>query len=150
MVAEISLARQSVRAGIVLADLNGHPSAAAGLASEASVAGGADRDRTEPVLGESPIDRVRAILHEARNHFPELGEADVCLQAGARGERFFFALCKYLPARHGIRVRALAVEVMGDRRRWGDNHRWRRCSPASQCAAFRRLRSKMCNQKKPL
>jgi hypothetical protein len=147
MVAGISLARQYVRAGFVLADLDDHPSAAAALASEASIAGGADLDRTEPVLGESPIDRIRAILHEARNRFPELREADVCLRTGARRERFFFALCEYLPARHGIRVRALAV---GDRRSRGDNHRWRRCSSASQCAASRRLLSKMCNQKKPL
>jgi len=94
MVAGIRLARQYVRAGFVLADLNDHPYAAAGLASEASVAGGADRDRTEPVLGESPIDRIRAILQAARNHFPELGEADVCLRAGARGERSFLRLVR--------------------------------------------------------
>jgi hypothetical protein len=94
MVAGISLVRQYVRAGFVLADLNDHPSRAAGLASEASVAGGADRDRTEPVPGESPIDRIRAILHEARNHFPELGAADVCFRAGARGERFFLCLVR--------------------------------------------------------
>jgi hypothetical protein len=38
-------------------------------------AAGTDRDRAEPVPGESPVDRIRTIMHEARNYFPELEDA---------------------------------------------------------------------------
>ncbi len=95
-------------------------------AREASEAGaGTDRDRAEPVPGESPIDRIRAIMHEARNHFPELEDAAETLTAELEpaGNSLYFALCEHLRARHGIRVRALPAEVMGDRLRWYDHHR---------------------------
>ena len=42
--------------------------AAAREASEAGVAAGTDCDRAEPVPGESPVDRIRTIMHEARNN----------------------------------------------------------------------------------
>ncbi|HEX3496233.1 MAG TPA: short-chain fatty acyl-CoA regulator family protein [Methylocella sp.] len=98
---------------------------AAREATEAGVAGGADRDRTEPVLGESPIDRVRAILHEARNYFPELEEAaeTFASELALNGSDLFAALCEQLRARHGIRVRALPVDVMADRLCRYDHHR---------------------------
>ena len=45
-------------------------------AREASEAGaGADRDRAAPIPGDNPVDRVRAILQEARNHFADLEDA---------------------------------------------------------------------------
>ncbi len=99
--------------------------AAAREASEADVAAGTDRDRAEPVPGESPIDRIRIIMHEARNHFPELEDAAETFAAelALAGNGLYFALCEHLRARHGIRVRALPVEVMGDRLRWYDHHR---------------------------
>jgi XRE family transcriptional regulator, fatty acid utilization regulator len=95
-------------------------------AREASEAGaGADRDRAEPVPGDSPVDRIRAILQEARNHFPDLEDAAETLAAELEpaGNGLYFALCEHLRARHGIRVRALPAEVMGDRLRWYDHHR---------------------------
>jgi predicted transcriptional regulator/transcriptional regulator with XRE-family HTH domain len=94
-------------------------------ASEAGVFSGGDRDRAEPLLGESPIEKVRGILQEARNHFPDLDEAAesfaATLPQDAQG--LFSPLVEYLRARHGIRVRALPLEVMGDRLRWYDHHR---------------------------
>jgi predicted transcriptional regulator/plasmid maintenance system antidote protein VapI len=99
--------------------------AAAREATEAGVAAGTDRDRAESVLGESPIDRIRAILHEARNHFPDLEEEaeSFASEMALAGNDLFFALGEHLRARHGIRVRILPLEVMGDRLRWYDHHR---------------------------
>ncbi len=98
---------------------------AAREASEAGVFSGADRDRAEPLLGESPIDRIRGTLQEARNHFPDLEEAAEAFAASlpVATNGLFFALTDYLRARYGIRVRALPLEVMGDRLRWYDHHR---------------------------
>lgn len=97
---------------------------AAREASEAAAAG-SDRDRAGPVPGESPVDRVRAILQDARNHFPDLEDAAETLAAelALEGNGLYFALCEHLRVRHGIRVRALPAEVMGDRLRWYDHHR---------------------------
>jgi predicted transcriptional regulator/DNA-binding XRE family transcriptional regulator len=99
--------------------------AAAREAGEAGVLAGGDRDRAEARLGDSPIDRIRSILQEARNHFPELEEAAEGLAAdlGAGGQELFLAASERLRARHGIRVRVLPLEVMGDRLRWFDPHR---------------------------
>jgi XRE family transcriptional regulator, fatty acid utilization regulator len=99
--------------------------AAAREASEAGVTTGPDRDRAEPVLGESPIDRIRAILHEARNHFPELEEAaEPCAaELALAGIDLFHALSEHLRARHGIRVRILPLDVMSGRLRSYDHHR---------------------------
>ncbi|HYP57543.1 MAG TPA: short-chain fatty acyl-CoA regulator family protein, partial [Beijerinckia sp.] len=94
-------------------------------ASEAGAFVSTDPDRAESPLGESPIDRVRTILHEARNHFPELEEAaeSFAAEMALTGHELFYALSEYLRARQGIRVRALPLEVMGDRLRWYDHHR---------------------------
>jgi predicted transcriptional regulator/DNA-binding XRE family transcriptional regulator len=99
--------------------------AAAREASEAGVFAGADRDRAEPLLGESPIDRLRSILQEARNHFPELEALAETFASNLAlgGHDLFFSLCEHLRSRHGVRVRALPVEVMGDRLRSYDHHR---------------------------
>ncbi len=90
---------------------------------EGFVAG--DPDRAEPHLHENPIDRVRAILHEARNHIPQLDEAAETLAAdlALAGHDLFFAISEHLRTRHGIRVRVMPLDVMSDRLRWYDHHR---------------------------
>ena len=99
--------------------------AAAREASEAGVFAGPDRDRAEPVLSESPIDRLRAILHDARNHFAELEQAaeTAAAELASLDDDLFLALGEHLRARHGIRVRILPLDVMSDRLRWYDHHR---------------------------
>ncbi len=98
--------------------------ASAREAREAGVFANGDPDRAEPRLGESPIERIRSILQDARNHFPELDEAAEAFAADLpAGRDLFFALSDHLRARHGIRVRALPLDVMGDRLRWYDHHR---------------------------
>lgn len=99
--------------------------AAAREAGEAGVRAGGDRDRAEPRLGDSPIDRIRGILQEARNHFPELEEAAEAFAADGlpTGVDLFYAVTEHLRASHGIRVRVLPLDVMGDRLRWFDHHR---------------------------
>ncbi|MGH6848463.1 MAG: helix-turn-helix domain-containing protein [Methylocella sp.] len=95
-------------------------------AREANEAGaGTDGDRAEPVPGESPVDRIRTIMHEAHNHFPELEVAaeSFAAELALAGIGPYVALCEHLRARHGIRVRVLPVDVMGDRLRWYDHHR---------------------------
>ena len=98
---------------------------AAKEASEARLLANADPDRTESAIGDSPIERVRAILHENRNHFPELDAlaetfaSDLALE----GPEPFHTMSERLRGRHGIRVRLLPVDVMGERLRWYDLHR---------------------------
>ncbi|MGB7126597.1 MAG: short-chain fatty acyl-CoA regulator family protein [Methylovirgula sp.] len=95
-------------------------------AREASEAGlRADPDRTEAILRENPVDQVRAILHAQRNYFAELDQAaeTVASDLALAGHELFFAISEHLRAKHGIRVRVLPVEVMGDRLRWYDHHR---------------------------
>ena len=93
--------------------------------TEAQVLVNADPDRTETHLGDSPVERVRAVLQEARNHFPALDEvaekfaSDLTLE----GPEPFFTMAERLRSRHGIRVRVLPVDVMSDRLRWYDLHR---------------------------
>lgn len=94
-------------------------------ASEARVLANADPDRTEGTVGDNPVERVRAILQEQRNHFRELDElgetfaSDLALE----GREPFHVMAERLRARHGIRVRLLPVDVMGERLRWYDLHR---------------------------
>ncbi len=99
--------------------------AAAREANEAGVFAGSDRDRAEPVLGDSPIDRIRAILHDARNHFAELEQAAEALAGGlaSSGDDLFHVLGNHLRTRHGIRVRVLPLDVTSGRLRWFDRHR---------------------------
>ena len=99
--------------------------AAAREAGEARVIANVDPDRTEGFAGDDPIERVRAILHENRNHFPELDDlaetfaSDLALE----GPEPFHTMAERLRSRHGIRVRVLPVDVMADRLRWYDLHR---------------------------
>ena len=109
-------ARESAEARLV---------ASAGRGSERAdgLAGGFATGEDTP--GDSPIERVRAILQESRNHFPELDElaesfaSDLALE----GPEPFHVMAERLRARHGIRVRLLPVDVMGERLRFYDLHR---------------------------
>jgi predicted transcriptional regulator/transcriptional regulator with XRE-family HTH domain len=94
-------------------------------AGEAGLFSKGDPDRAEPHPGENPIDRVRSILHDARNHFPELETAAETLAAdlSLEGHELFYAISDHLRARHGIKVRTLPLDVMGDRLRYFDHHR---------------------------
>ena len=93
--------------------------------AEARVLANADPDRTETTAGDNPIERVRAILHENRNHFSELDAlaerfaSDLALE----GPEPFHIMSERLRGRHGIRVRLLPVDIMGERLRWYDLHR---------------------------
>ena len=99
--------------------------AAARETGEARVLANADPDRTESTGGGDPIERVRAILQENRNHFPEIDAlaerfaSDLALE----GPEPFHVMSERLRGRHGIRVRLLPVDVMGERLRWYDLHR---------------------------
>ena len=99
--------------------------ASAREAGETRIISNVDPDRTEGTLVDNPIERVRAILQDNRNHFPEvdaLAEAfasDLALE----GPEPFHVMAERLRGRHGIRVRVLPVDVMGERLRWYDLHR---------------------------
>jgi XRE family transcriptional regulator, fatty acid utilization regulator len=98
---------------------------AAREANEANLTQHPDPDRTEAIIRESPLDRVRAILHAQRNHFPELEQAAEALASDLAlgGHELFFAISDHLRAKHGIRVRILPLDVMAERLRWYDHHR---------------------------
>ena len=69
---------------------------AAREASQAGLSQRADPDRTEAVMRESPIDRVRAVLHAQRNHFPELDQAAETFASDLAlgGHELFFAISR--------------------------------------------------------
>jgi predicted transcriptional regulator/plasmid maintenance system antidote protein VapI len=98
---------------------------AAREASEAGAAGEAGHERPGPALADSPAERIQAILHEARNHFPEIEQAAEAFSAelSPAAHDFFSVLCETLRARQNIRVRMLPPEVMGGRLRSYDHHR---------------------------
>ena len=93
--------------------------------NEAEVVVNGDPDRTEGTPGDNPVDRVRAILQDARNHFPELDDVAEAFasELALEGPDPFSTMAERLRARHGIRVRVLPIDVMGDRLRWYDLHR---------------------------
>ncbi len=101
--------------------------AAAKETSEARLLANARTDRADRVEspGDDPVERVRTILQDARNHFPELDDlaetfaSDLALE----GPEPFHVMAERLRSRHGIRVRLLPVDVMGDRLRHYDLHR---------------------------
>lgn len=99
--------------------------AAAREAAEAGFFASPGSDRAAPVVSESLVDRVRALLHEAHNHFPELEEAAESLSAelAFAGGDLFHPLSEYLRARHNIRVRILPLEPISGRLCWYDRHR---------------------------
>jgi len=84
-----------------------------------------DRDRAEDAQQVNPVDRVRDLIHEAKNHFPELDEAAETLASdlALTGHEPFFAIAERLHAKHGIRVRVMPIDVMSDSLRRYDYHR---------------------------
>ena len=92
---------------------------------QAQVLASARGDRAERTVGDDPVERVRTILQDNRNHFPELDDlaeafaSDLALE----GPDPFHIMAERLRARHGIRVRLLPVDVMGERLRHYDLHR---------------------------
>jgi predicted transcriptional regulator/transcriptional regulator with XRE-family HTH domain len=98
---------------------------AAREANEAALTQRPDPDRTEAIIRESPVDRIRAILHTQRNYFPDLDQAAETFASdlALTGHELFFAISEHLRTTHGIRVRVLPLEVMGERLRWYDHHR---------------------------
>lgn len=85
----------------------------------------ADTDRAEGAYAENPVDRVRAIVQDARNHFPELEEAAerLALDLGTSGHELFYVLVHRLKERFGIRVSVVPDELMRDDLRRYDRHR---------------------------
>lgn len=94
-------------------------------AGESGLSPRADPDRSEAMAHESPIDRIRGILHAQRNHFAELDAAAETFASdlALAGHELFFAIGEHLRSRHGIRLRVLPLEVMGERLRFYDHHR---------------------------
>jgi XRE family transcriptional regulator, fatty acid utilization regulator len=94
-------------------------------ASEAYTLHGSDRDRGEDAAEQSAVERVRALIHDAKNHFPEIDEAAEKLAADLRltGHEPFFAISDLLRAKHGIRVRVMPIETMPETLRRYDHHR---------------------------
>jgi predicted transcriptional regulator/DNA-binding XRE family transcriptional regulator len=99
--------------------------AAAREAAEAGFFSSPGGDRAAAVVSESPVDRVRALLQEAHNHFPELEEAaeSFAAEVALVGTDLFHPLSEYLRTRHNIRLRILPLEPMGGRLCWFDRHR---------------------------
>jgi XRE family transcriptional regulator, fatty acid utilization regulator len=94
-------------------------------ASEGLAPGLHDRDRAEDAPQDSPVDRVRHLIHEAKNHFPELDEAAETLASDLQvtGHEPFYAVAERLHSKHGIRVRVMPIDVMSDSLRRYDHHR---------------------------
>jgi XRE family transcriptional regulator, fatty acid utilization regulator len=84
-----------------------------------------DPDRTEAVMRESPIDRIRTILHAQRNYFHEIDLAAETLASDLAldGRELFHAIGKRLRIGHGIRIRIMPFDDMGDRIRSFDPQR---------------------------
>lgn len=73
----------------------------------------------------NPVERVRDLIEESRNHFPELETAAEKLrdEVDAPSHDLFRALSERLRQRHGILVRVLPIDVMRDTLRRYDRHR---------------------------
>ncbi len=85
----------------------------------------ADTDRAEGAYAANPIDRVRAVIQDARNHFPELEEAAerVALELGMSGHELFYGIVHRLKERYGIRVSIVPDDLMRHDLRRYDRHR---------------------------
>lgn len=72
-----------------------------------------------------PLEQVRDVIHDRRNHFPELDEPAEALAEELRlaSDDLFGALKDRLRSRHGITVRVLPVDVMPESLRRYDHHR---------------------------
>jgi XRE family transcriptional regulator, fatty acid utilization regulator len=98
---------------------------------EQLTAAGADGSRTghdgRPLPSEQrgPLEQVRDVIHERRNHFPELDEPAEALAEDIRlaSDDLFSGIKERLRARHGIAVRVLPVDVLPEALRRYDQHR---------------------------
>src|SRR5918912_3265031 len=82
--------------------------------------------RDEPGRYEAnPVDRVRDLIEQNRNHFPtlELAAEKLRDELDTPAHELFRALCERLRTRHGVLVRVLPVDVMRDTLRRFDRHR---------------------------
>lgn len=95
----------------------------AGAAVADAGGGGSDGRGDTDVLG--PLERVRDVIQERRNHFPELDEKAESISEELRlhGDDLFAALKERLRAKHGIGVRVLPVDVLPESLRRYDYHR---------------------------
>jgi predicted transcriptional regulator/transcriptional regulator with XRE-family HTH domain len=84
-----------------------------------------DHDRAEDAPHDNPVVRVRTLVHEAKNHFPELDDAAevVASDLALSGHELFYAITERLRVMHGIRVRIMPVEIMPETLRRYDPHR---------------------------
>jgi predicted transcriptional regulator len=98
---------------------------AARTGREALAPGTSDNDRAEDAPDDNPVGRVRELVHEAKNHFPELDEAAEILSSdlALTGHELFYAITDRLRTRHGIRVRIMPVDLMPETLRRYDLHR---------------------------
>jgi predicted transcriptional regulator/plasmid maintenance system antidote protein VapI len=96
-----------------------------GAGNLALPSGSVDPDRAEDAAQVDPVDRVRDLIHAAKNHFPELDEAaeHLASELDLAGHEPFFAIAERLRAKHGIRVRVMPIDVMPDSLRRYDHHR---------------------------
>jgi XRE family transcriptional regulator, fatty acid utilization regulator len=93
------------------------------LAHEAGGDGTADG----PLSPDNPVEAVRDVLEAAANHFDDLERAaeELWEDAGLDRDTLFAGLRVHTKAAHGIDVRVMPVEVMGDTLRRWDHHRRR-------------------------
>lgn len=93
------------------------------LAHEAGGDGTADG----PLLPDNPVEAVRDVLEAEANHFDDLERAadELWEDAGLDRDAPFASLRAHIRAAHGIDVRVMPVEVMGDTLRRWDHHRRR-------------------------
>ncbi len=84
----------------------------------------AGRDESLP-FEANPVERVRSLIEENRNHFPALEVAAEKLrdELDAPAHDLFRAIAERLRARHGVLVRVLPLDVMRDNLRRFDRHR---------------------------
>jgi XRE family transcriptional regulator, fatty acid utilization regulator len=84
----------------------------------------AGRDQADP-YETNPVERVRDLIEQNRNHFPALEVAAEALrdELDAPAHELFRALSERLRERHGVIVRVLPIDVMRDTLRRYDRHR---------------------------
>src|SRR5690606_11955154 len=77
--------------------------------------------------GASPLDEVRDFQQSANNHIPELEAAaeELWADGGFETDDLTRGLARHLQAAHGVSVRVIPAEVMGEALRRYDFHRRR-------------------------
>jgi len=88
---------------------------------------GGDGSAGGRAAAENPVEAVRDVLEAAANHFDELERAaeELWDMAGLDRDTLFAGLRAHCRTAHGIDVRVMPVEVMGDTLRRWDHHRRR-------------------------